>query len=263
MQKAEEDIQQLNKDIEDLSDTQGQLLNKHAQIEKAEQECRKASEELDDCHKRRRSISDEISSKTQILENCNAALESANEVREKAAEYKQLSEQIIELEKDVLNHDNAKRNLAGYNADIQNCQNIINDATLGAVCAASPMLLIAFPIGCKVVAIFFAFPRSARAFLIKSSNLSASYPIIQISSCFLDISSSRLILNAAISSSHFSRWSASSGKLFTSSIAFARNLQLALSISGQPEFFINSSCCLISEILSKRYFRLFSASDIR
>ena len=128
LQKAEEDIQQLNKDIEDLSDTQGQLLNKHAQIEKAEQECRKASEELDDCHKRRRSISDEISSKTQILENCNAALESANEVREKAAEYKQLSEQIIELEKDVLNHDNAKRNLAGYNADIQNCQNIINDA---------------------------------------------------------------------------------------------------------------------------------------
>lgn len=128
LQKAEEDIQQLNKDIEDLSDTQGQLLNKHAQIEKAEQECRKASEELDDCHKRRRSISDEISSKTQILENCNAALESANEVREKAAEYKQLSEQIIELKKDVLNHDNAKRNLAGYNADIQNCQNIINDA---------------------------------------------------------------------------------------------------------------------------------------
>lgn len=128
LQKAEEDIQQLNKDIEDLSDTQGQLLNKHAQIEKAEQECRKASEELGDCHKRRRSISDEISSKTQILENCNAALESANEVREKAAEYKQLSEQIIELEKDVLNHDNAKRNLAGYNADIQNCQNIINDA---------------------------------------------------------------------------------------------------------------------------------------
>lgn len=128
LQKAEEDIQQLNKDIEDLSDTQGQLLNKHAQIAKAEQECRKASEELDDCHKRRRSISDEISSKTQILENCNAALESANEVREKAAEYKQLSEQIIELEKDVLNHDNAKRNLAGYNADIQNCQNIINDA---------------------------------------------------------------------------------------------------------------------------------------
>lgn len=128
LQKAEEDIQQLNKDIEDLSDTQGQLLNKHAQIEKAEQECRKASEELDDCHKRRRSISDEISSKTQILENCNAALESANEVREKAVEYKQLSEQIIELEKDVLNHDNAKRNLAGYNADIQNCQNIINDA---------------------------------------------------------------------------------------------------------------------------------------
>lgn len=128
LQKAEEDIQQLNKDIEDLSDTQGQLLNKHAQIAKAEQECRKASEELDDCHKRRRSISDEISSKTQILENCNAALESANEVREKAAEYKRLSEQIIELEKDVLNHDNAKRNLAGYNADIQNCQNIINDA---------------------------------------------------------------------------------------------------------------------------------------
>lgn len=128
LQKAEEDIQQLNKDIEDLSDTQGQLLNKHARIAKAEQECRKASEELDDCHKRRRSISDEISSKTQILENCNAALESANEVREKAAEYKQLSEQIIELEKDVLNHDNAKRNLAGYNADIQNCQNIINDA---------------------------------------------------------------------------------------------------------------------------------------
>ena len=130
LQKAEEDIQQLNKDIEDLSDTQGQLLNKHAQIAKAEQECRKASEELDDCHKRRRSISDEISSKTQILENCNAALESANEVREKAAEYKRLSEQIIELEKDVLNHDNAKRNLAGYNADIQNCQNIINDAKL-------------------------------------------------------------------------------------------------------------------------------------
>lgn len=128
LQKAEEDIQQLNKDIEDLSDTQGQLLNKQAQIAKAEQECRKASEELDDCHKRRRSISDEISSKTQILESCNIALESANEIREKAAEYKQLSEQIIELEKDVLNHDNAKRNLAGYNADIQNCQNIINDA---------------------------------------------------------------------------------------------------------------------------------------
>lgn len=128
LQKAEEDIQQLNKDIEDLSDTQGQLLNKHAQIAKAEQECRKASEELDDCHKRRSSISDEISSKTQILENCNVALESANEVRKKTAEYKQLSEQIIELEKDVLNHDNAKRNLAGYNADIQNCQNIINDA---------------------------------------------------------------------------------------------------------------------------------------
>lgn len=64
LQKAEEDIQQLNKDIEDLSDTQGQLLNKHAQIEKAEQECRKASEELDDCHKRRRSISDEILSIT-------------------------------------------------------------------------------------------------------------------------------------------------------------------------------------------------------
>lgn len=128
LQKAEEDIQQLNKDIEDLSDTQGQLLNKHTQIAKAEQECRKASEELDDCHKRRSSISDEISSKTQILENCNVALESANEVRKKAAEYKQLSEQIIELEKDVLNHDNAKRNLAGYNADIQNCQNIINDA---------------------------------------------------------------------------------------------------------------------------------------
>lgn len=128
LQKAEEDIQQLNKDIEDLSDTQGQLLNKHTQIAKAEQECRKASEELDDCHKRRRFISDEISSKTQILESCNVALESANEIREKAAEYKQLSEQIIELEKDVLNHDNAKRNLAGYNADIQNCQNVINDA---------------------------------------------------------------------------------------------------------------------------------------
>lgn len=128
LQKAEEDIHQLNKEIEDLSDTQGQLLNKHAQIAKAEQECRKASEELDDCHKRRSSISDEISSKTQILKNCNVALESANEVRKKAAEYKQLSEQIIELEKDVLNHDNAKRNLAGYNADIQNCQNIINDA---------------------------------------------------------------------------------------------------------------------------------------
>lgn len=128
LQKAEEDIQQLNKDIEDLSDTQGQLLNKHAQIAKAEQECRKASEELDDCHKRRSSISDEISSKTQILKSCNIALESANEIREKAAEYKQLSEQIIELEKDVLNHDNAKRNLAGYNTDIQNCQNIINDA---------------------------------------------------------------------------------------------------------------------------------------
>lgn len=122
------DISFCNKEIEDLSDTQGQLLNKHAQIAKAEQECRKASEELDDCHKRRSSISDEISSKTQILENCNVALESANEVRKKAAEYKQLSEQIIELEKDVLNHDNAKRNLAGYNADIQNCQNIINDA---------------------------------------------------------------------------------------------------------------------------------------
>ena len=61
LQKAEEDIQQLNKDIEDLRDTQGQLLNKHTQIAKAEQECRKASEELDDCHKRRRSISDEIS----------------------------------------------------------------------------------------------------------------------------------------------------------------------------------------------------------
>ena len=129
LQKAEEDIHELNKEIEDLSDTQGQLLNKHAQIAKAEQECRKASEELDDCHKRRSSISDEISSKTQILENCNVALESANEVRKKAAEYKQLSEQIIELEKDVLNHDNAKRNLAGYNADIQNCQNIINDAS--------------------------------------------------------------------------------------------------------------------------------------
>ena len=128
LQKAEEDIQQLNKDIEDLSATQGQLLNKHAQIAKAEQECRKASEELDDCHKRRKSISDEISNKTQILESCNVALESANEIREKAAEYKQLSEQIIELEKDVLNHDNAKRNLAEYNADIQNCQNIINDA---------------------------------------------------------------------------------------------------------------------------------------
>lgn len=56
LQKAEEDIQQLNKDIEDLRDTQGQLLNKHTQIAKAEQECRKASEELDDCHKRRRSI---------------------------------------------------------------------------------------------------------------------------------------------------------------------------------------------------------------
>lgn len=75
-----------------------------------------------------RNYKEEISSKTQILENCNVALESANEVRKKAAEYKQLSEQIIELEKDVLNHDNAKRNLAGYNADIQNCQNIINDA---------------------------------------------------------------------------------------------------------------------------------------
>lgn len=66
LQKAEEDIQQLNKDIEDLRDTQGQLLNKHTQIAKAEQECRKASEELDDCHKRRRSISDEIS---RILRN--------------------------------------------------------------------------------------------------------------------------------------------------------------------------------------------------
>lgn len=104
---------------------------------------------------------------------------------------------------------------------------------------------------------------STRYHALKRSNFSASYPIIQISSCFFDISSSRLVLNAAISSSHFSRWSASSGKLFTSSIAFARNLQLAPSISGQPEFFINSSCCLISEILSKRYFRLFSASDIR
>jgi exonuclease SbcC len=40
LQKAEEDIHQLNKEIEDLSDTQGQLLNKHAQIAKAEQECR-------------------------------------------------------------------------------------------------------------------------------------------------------------------------------------------------------------------------------
>lgn len=36
-----------------------------------------------------------ISSKTQILENCNAALESANEVREKAAEYKQLPQNVI------------------------------------------------------------------------------------------------------------------------------------------------------------------------
>lgn len=128
LQKAEEDIQQLNKDIGVLSDTQGQLLDKHAQIAKAEQERRKASEELDDCHKRREHISDEILNQKQILESCNVALESADEIREKAALYKQLSEQIAELEKDVLNHDNAKRNLAGYNADIQNCQNTINDA---------------------------------------------------------------------------------------------------------------------------------------
>lgn len=128
LQKAEEDIQQLNKDIGVLSDTQGQLLDKHAQIAKAEQERRKASEELDDCHKRREHISDEILNQKQILESCNVALESADEIREKAASYKQLSEQIAELEKDVLNHDNAKRNLAGYNADIQNCQNTINDA---------------------------------------------------------------------------------------------------------------------------------------
>lgn len=103
--------------------TEGQLLDKHAQIAKAEQERRKASEELDDCHKRRERISDEILNQKQILENCNVALESADEIREKAALYKQLSEHITELEKDVLNHDNAKRNLAGYNADIQNCQN--------------------------------------------------------------------------------------------------------------------------------------------
>ena len=38
-------------------------------------------------------------------------------------------------------------------------RSLMNAPTLGAVCAASPMLLIAFPIGCKVVAIFFAFPR--------------------------------------------------------------------------------------------------------
>lgn len=128
LQKAEEDIQQLNKDIGALSDTQGQLLDKHAQIAKAEQERRKASEELDDCHKRREHISDEILNQKQILESCNVALESADETREKAALYKQLLEQIAELEKDVLNHDNAERNLAGYNADIQNCKNIINDA---------------------------------------------------------------------------------------------------------------------------------------
>ena len=128
LQKAEEDIRQLNKDIGVLNDTQGQLLDKHAQIAKAEQERRKASEELDDCHKRREHISDEILNQKQILESCNVALESAGEIREKAALYKQLSEQIAELEKDVLNHDNAKRNLAGYNADIQNCQNTINDA---------------------------------------------------------------------------------------------------------------------------------------
>lgn len=128
LQKTEEDIQQLNRGIGALSDTQGQLLDKHAQIAKAEQERRKASEELNDCHKRRERISDEILNQKQILESCNVALESADEIREKAALYKQLSEQITELEKDVLNHDNAKRNLAGYNADIQNCQNIINDA---------------------------------------------------------------------------------------------------------------------------------------
>ncbi len=128
LQKTEEDIQQLNKDIGALSNIQGQLLDKHAQIAKAEQERRKASEELDDCHKRRERISDEILNQKQILENCNVALESADEIREKAALYKQLSEHITELEKDVLNHDNAKRNLAGYNADIQNCQNTINDA---------------------------------------------------------------------------------------------------------------------------------------
>ena len=128
LQKAEEDIHQLNKDIGALSNIQGQLLDKHAQIAKAEQERRKASEELDDCHKRRERISDEILNQKQILENCNVALESADEIREKAALYKQLSEHITELEKDVLNHDNAKRNLAGYNADIQNCQNTINDA---------------------------------------------------------------------------------------------------------------------------------------
>ena len=104
------------------------MLDKHAQITKAEQERRKASEELDDCHKRREHISDEILNQKQILESCNVALESADEIREKAALYKQLSEQIAELEKDVLNHDNAKRNLAGYNADIQNCETIINDA---------------------------------------------------------------------------------------------------------------------------------------
>lgn len=45
------------------------MLNKHAQIEKAEQECRKASEELDDCHKRRRSISDER--ETKMYQTCS------------------------------------------------------------------------------------------------------------------------------------------------------------------------------------------------
>ena len=51
-------------------------------------------------------------------------------------------------------------------------RSLMNAPTLGAVCAASPMLLIAFPIGCKVVAIFFAFPRSPVAPLAISIELS-------------------------------------------------------------------------------------------
>ena len=76
-----------------------------------------------------------------------------------------------------------------------------------------------------------------------------SYPILSISSCLSAIFLSRSDVNISISSSHFFRLSSSTGRLLTSSTAFDRNLQLALSISGHPEFFMNSSCCLISAIL--------------
>lgn len=128
LQATEVEIKQLEKDIDSLSNLQKEALDRQEQIAKAEQECEKAFEDLNQCTQKNKELSEEISGRNKLLADCNSVLESAEEIREKAALYKRLSEQITELEKEVINYNNAKDTLAGYDKDMQSIQTVLKDA---------------------------------------------------------------------------------------------------------------------------------------